>query len=235
MNSDEREDDDDAAWLLARERGAPAGADPRAVRYAQLGSLIADLPASPAGAQPRAGWKRDVLAAIDAAEADDATVPRGRWRRWATAAAGLAAAAAVILVVARHGDHAERPALAIRFDVAPGSHAHRGSDASVGDTLVVRGALARTGEHPPAGELRIYDAAGGEQARCVAASPSCTIERNAEETTLRLTMLLRAPGALRAVLFAPPRNTPSEGIDVDIETAQRLGVAVTTQELVTVR
>ena len=44
------DDDEDHAWLLARERGEPGPtiADARAGRYSQIGTLIADLPAMPA-------------------------------------------------------------------------------------------------------------------------------------------------------------------------------------------
>lgn len=67
---------DDHAWLLARERGAPGPAisEARACRYAQLATLIADLPAVPAATVQRGGWERAVLAAIDA-EIDQPAVP----------------------------------------------------------------------------------------------------------------------------------------------------------------
>jgi hypothetical protein len=115
---DHRPDDDDHAWLLARERGEPAPAisEARASRYAQLGTLIADLPATPAGTIEDEGWEHGVLAAIDA----DACRPAGQSptpavtdeplpkppiaatrhrRRMATAAAVFAMAASAALVV----------------------------------------------------------------------------------------------------------------------------------------
>lgn len=71
MSEDEREDHEDVAWLLARERGQPGPAVSPATeaRYAWLQGMIADLPATPAGVTARTGWEQDVLAAIDAEEA----------------------------------------------------------------------------------------------------------------------------------------------------------------------
>jgi hypothetical protein len=62
------DDEDDHAWLLARERGEPGPAisEVRARRYAQLGRVIAGLPALPAGTARRDGWEHAVLSAIDA-------------------------------------------------------------------------------------------------------------------------------------------------------------------------
>jgi hypothetical protein len=113
-------DDDDHAWLLARERGEPGPAisDVRARRYAQLGTLIADLPAVPAAITQRPDWEQAVLAAIDAEvsrppgqnEAPQAAVtetplperPAAKTRRWrntATAAAAVFAMAAGVAIV----------------------------------------------------------------------------------------------------------------------------------------
>ena len=118
--SDRSPDDDDHAWLLARERGEPAPAisEARASRYAQLDTLIADLPATPAGTVEDEGWEQDVLAAIDAeasrpagpSRIPTATVTEGplpkapaapmrHRRRMATAAAVFAMAASAALVV----------------------------------------------------------------------------------------------------------------------------------------
>jgi hypothetical protein len=110
--------DDDLAWLLARERGEPAPtiSEARASRYAQLGTLIADLPATPAGTVEHEGWEQDVLAAIDAEASrpacqstsptvTDEPLPKAppaatrHRRRMATAAAVFAMAASVALVV----------------------------------------------------------------------------------------------------------------------------------------
>lgn len=115
-------DDDDHAWLLARERGEPVPplSPDRAGRYAQLGTLIADLPTMPPGLVDREGWEQDVLAAIDTgadaadagrpanpstttAAATDKPLPRAptaaRRRRTATVAAAFAMAAGIALVL----------------------------------------------------------------------------------------------------------------------------------------
>src|SRR5437762_10951452 len=62
------DDEDDQAWLLARERGEPRPAisEVRARHYAQLSKLIAELPALPAGTVRREGWDQAVLSTIDA-------------------------------------------------------------------------------------------------------------------------------------------------------------------------
>jgi hypothetical protein len=118
--SDRRPHDDDHAWLLARERGEPAStiSEARASRYAQLGTLIADLPATPAGTVEHEGWEQGVLAAIDAeasrpaGESPAATVidkplPKAptaatrHRRRMATAAVFAMAASAALVVFVR--------------------------------------------------------------------------------------------------------------------------------------
>lgn len=128
--SDRTPDDDDYhAWLLARERGEPGPpiSDARASRYAQLGALIADLPAMPAGAVHRSGWEQEVLAAFDAEAgrpADHSATPptavadkplperptRPRRRRWwapTAAAAAFVMAASVVIVIFRHRDRGQ--------------------------------------------------------------------------------------------------------------------------------
>jgi len=117
---DHRPHDDDHAWLLARERGEPAPtiSEARASRYAQMGTLIADLPATPAGTVEHEGWEQGVLAAIDAeasrpagqsrihtAAVTDEPLPKPppaatrHRRRMATGAAVFAMAASAALVV----------------------------------------------------------------------------------------------------------------------------------------
>jgi hypothetical protein len=251
VSEHEREDNDDAAWLLARERGQPGPTVSAATtaRYARLQSLITDLPAMPAGVSPRAGWQRDVLAAIDATEAEpehprnpapvrpiDSAPPermRTRPRRWAAATAIFAAAAVVAILLAMYRDRSGAPdgRLAeptVAFEVAPADRAHRSSDPSVGDTLIVRGGV----EGP--GELRVYDAAGVEQARCTVPAPDCSVDHSGKRTTLRLTMPLRVPGALRVILLTVPLGGPSGGLDADVKAAVRAGIAVTPRELVDV-
>jgi len=238
---DNHDDEDD--WLLARERGqpGPAVSDETAARYAQLQSLIKDLSATPAGVASRVGWEQDVFAAIDAAEAEP-EAPRNlaslpptnpaapkrrspRSRRWGVTIASVATAAGVVILLAvyRHRGAPVVPTLA--FEVQSGSRLQRGAAASVGDTLIVRGVVEGSGE------LRIYDAAGAEQARCTAPAPGCTVERADKRTTLQLTMPLRATGALHAVLFAAPLGGPPRGIDLDLEAAIRAGIARTPRDL----
>jgi hypothetical protein len=242
-HDDEHDDEDD--WLLARERGqpGPAVSEETVRRYAQLQSLIKDLPAMPAGVTSRVGWEQDVLAAIDKAEAEPGA-PRNstslppptpaapqrmsRSRRWAAAAVSIGIAAVVVILLALHRDRGGATVPTLAFEVQPGSRLHRGADPSVGDKLIVRGVI----EGP--GELRIYDAAGVEQARCTGPSPGCTVDRADQRTALQLTMLLRAPGALRAVLFAAPLGAASRGLDGDLEAARRAGIAMATLEPVEV-
>src|ERR1043166_7473252 len=97
--TDRKAPEDDRAWLLARERGEPLPvvSEASARRYAQLGALIAALPAAPAGTEDRPGWEQDVLAAIDA-EASRSTVMARRRRRVATLAACAAAAVAIVAI-----------------------------------------------------------------------------------------------------------------------------------------
>jgi hypothetical protein len=138
-------DDDDHAWLLARERGEPAPplAQDRAGRYAQLGALIADLPTMPPGLVDREGWEQDVLAAIDTgADADagwpagpstttaavtDEPPPRARTatkrRRTATvtAAAFAMAAGVAIVLFMRHSPVVDPP-----IEVTRGRHVEAG-------------------------------------------------------------------------------------------------------------
>lgn len=243
MSEDDREERDEAAWLLARERGQPGPTVSAATtaRYERLEALIKDLPAMPAGVPPRAGWQRDVLAAIDAAEAEaaaaidpapvrpvDDTPPKrtsSSRRRWAAAVALLAAAAVVVIVlIVSRGRGAGGMAPALAFEVVPADRALRSADASAGGTLIVRGVVEGRGE------LRVYDDAGREQARCAGPAPDCTVDRSGTRTTLRLTVRLRVSGTLRAILLSAPLDGPSRGMDADIRAAVRAGIAVTSRE-----
>jgi hypothetical protein len=114
------DDEDDHAWLLARERGKPGPAisEVRARHYAQLDTLISGLPALPAGTVRRDGWQQAVLAAIDAEIGEPAAAhgtsppgvtlePRakgppakpGHRRRVASVAAAVCVMAAMIAIV----------------------------------------------------------------------------------------------------------------------------------------
>ena len=157
--TDRRIPDDEHAWLLARERGeqGPPVADRRARRYAQIGHLIARLPASPAGTTDRAGWEHDVLAAIDAEERRAGVARR---RRRAAAAAGFAIAAVVAIVLVGRRDvpavAPERPSGSAEREVSPG-RATRGTPRAPG-SLVVRYTLeGRAATGGPARELHDGD------------------------------------------------------------------------------
>jgi hypothetical protein len=117
------DDERDHAWLLARARGEPGPtiSVARAGQYAQLETLIADLPAVPAGTVQRRGWEQDVLAVIDAEvgqPADRSAAPatavspssrkptarKNRRRTVAAVAAAFAMVAGVAIVVFRQRD-----------------------------------------------------------------------------------------------------------------------------------
>ena len=145
------DDEDDQAWLLARERGEPGPtvSEARASRYAQLGTLIKDLPALPAGTDRRPDWEQGVLAVIDAEvgpPADRSGTPpaamidwplpqrqAAMWthrRRAAAAAAVFAMVAGVAIVVVLQREHGKAPVGATPVDVRPevtrGMHVVRG-------------------------------------------------------------------------------------------------------------
>jgi hypothetical protein len=143
------DDEDDQAWLLARERGEPGPtlSDDRASRYAQLGTLIKDLPALPAGTVRRTDWEQGVLAVIDAdvgPPADRSAPPPAamparplpqrpaatRIRRRAAAAAVFTMVAGVAIVVVLQREHGKTPVgetpVAVRPEVTRGMHVERG-------------------------------------------------------------------------------------------------------------
>ena len=146
--------DDDHAWLLARERGEPTPtiSDARASRYAQLDTLIADLPDTPAGVVEHEGWEQGLIAALDveasrlAGQSPPPTVTdkpppktptaatRHR-RRLATAAAVFAMVASAALVVFL------RRAPGTTDEVDPGGSSQRPPDVTRG-THVEPGRLA---------------------------------------------------------------------------------------------
>ena len=254
MSDHDPKDDDEVGGLGARERGQPGPtvSDATAAEYARLQSLIADLPAAPGGATLDKDWQQGVFAAIDAAEAKAEAKPggpsqstpvpsaasatpertRSRSRRWMASAAvfAMAAVVTVTLVVYRYSGRGVRPATEplLAFEVEPANRPHRGHDPSIGDKLVVRGELAG------AGELRVYDDTGAELVRCTVPTPDCSVERSGNRTTLQLTMVLRAPGALRAILFSAPLGGPPGSINDDSEAATRAGIAFTHHDLVEV-
>lgn len=240
MSDGER--DRDVAWLLARERSepGPAMSDERAGRYARLETLVTDLPAMPATVAPRPDWRQRALAVIDAAAQADPTSgppsaavepaetpPRARTRRsrWAIPAMVTAVAAVLAIVVIARGwprasDQPRTPLIAIAVE-AGGST--RSGQPSAGDTLVVR-ALA------PGGELRVYDDAGNEQARCGVAGSGCRTEQSKDGITLVLAMPVQKPGSFRVVLFSSSLAGPSAGLDADVVAAVRAGLTVSPQD-----
>jgi hypothetical protein len=113
---------------------------------------------------------------------------------------------------------------AVAFDIERA--AARGSGTSVvGEPIAIRAVVDAPGE------LRVYDDAGAEQARCAVAGPDCRIDRVGSRTTLRLTMKIGGPGDLHAVLFSAPVAGSAGGIDVDVEAALKAGVEVATRDL----
>jgi hypothetical protein len=240
MSDGERERD--AAWLLARERGEPGPemSEERAERYAQLEALVADLPTMPAMVVPLPGWRQRAVAAINAAAQNDpggsptvatieAAVSPARARtkrpRWVTPAAAAAMAAVLAIVVITRGwpREPDRPRLPLVAITVEAGGSNRSAQPNVGDTLVVR-TLA-----PGGGELRVYDEAGTEQARCGEPGPGCRTEQSRDGITLVLTMPVRKPDSFRVVLLSSSLAGPSAGLDADVAAAVRAGITVSTQ------
>lgn len=148
---DGRPDDEDHAWLLARERGEPRPAISavRARHYAQLSTLIAGLPDLPAGTVRRRGWERAVLSAMDAEigqpadqHADEPparapTTTRTHRRRATVATAMCVMAASVAIVVFLQRDRGEAPVRTSALDVPTEQPARSGSPVPGGE--VTRG------------------------------------------------------------------------------------------------
>lgn len=239
MSSGARDDDnpdDEDRWLQARERGdsGPPIPEATAARYAQLRSLLEDLPAVPAGASLRPGWHQSVLDAIDRGDAEfapaDATsqvqpievAHRKRIftrRRVAIACACLAVAAGIVIVLKYvPSTPAAEPELAIRA-LAAGEPAYLGQDELIaGGRAVVRGAI-----HGP-GELRVYGPDDLEHARCTSTGLRCTIDRTGARTELRMELELPVPGRLHVVLLSAPLPGPSDGRARDLAAADRAGI-----------
>jgi hypothetical protein len=232
---DECEEDDDVAWLLARAKGQPGPSisETSAARYEKIEALIADLPVARAGAAPREGWQDRVLAAIDDEDAGSAPpATRGRHAlatrgraRWLVPIAAIAVAAAAIIAGTlwfggrAPGVIAMAPVLEVNVDAA-GSNLGAMAPAMIGDALVVRGAA------DGAAELRVYDDDGVELARCATPAQGCRVTRSGTRTRLQLTMTLRARGAVRPLLFAPPLGGPSAGLDLDLQAAGKADLEV---------
>lgn len=193
----------------------PATPEPESIAPAREPAAAAPEPIAPAR-EPAAPEPEPIAPAFPGAAH---TAPRHRARRRMVAAAVAAAAAALVVVTVYRGRQ-DRELGSLAIELMPGPRPHRGADPSAGDTLVIRGAV----DGP--GDLRVYDDAGIEQARCVSPAPDCAIERDGSRTTLRLTVLPTAPGELQAVLFAAPLAGPSRGRDGDVGAATRAGIAI---------
>jgi hypothetical protein len=232
--SKRREDDEDR-WLVARERGESAAPIPEATaaKYAELRSLLDDLPALPAGVRLRPGWQDSVLDAIDRGVTELTpteavpqvrsidTAPRvRRSKRVVLVASCVAAAAGVAIAVGLATRSAADPELTI-VAVATGP-THRAPDVLMaGEMAIVRGVI----DGPC--ELRAYGEDDAELARCSATGPGCTVDRSDKRTTLQLELVLPAPGPLHLILLAAPLRGPSSGRARDLADAERAGIAVT--------
>lgn len=226
--SESQREDDDVAWLLARAQGQPGPSisENSAARYEKLEALLSDLPATPSGGTPRAGWQERVLAAIDdeeasraASAAGRATVAGRRRTHWlvpvgmvAVAGAAAAVGTGLWLREGAPGVIAIAPILDVHIEAA-GSNLGAKTPAMVGDAMVVRGVV------DGAAELRVYDDEGVELARCVAPAQECSVTRSGTRTTFQLTMTLRVRGVFVPLLFAPPLAGPSAGLDLDLRAA----------------
>jgi hypothetical protein len=233
MNSGRDEDDEDR-WLQARERGEPGPPipDATAAKYAELQSLLEDLPVVPAGASLRPGWQRSVLDALDRGDVESAPTAsspvrpvdiaerkRINKRRAAIAASCLAIAASSIIIVKLQQPKATAgPELAINA-ITAGEPAHLGQDELIaGARAVVRGAIDGVGE------LRVYGADDLELARCTSTGPNCTVDRTGDRTELRAEIRLPAPGPLHVVLLSAPLPGRSGGRAADLASADGAGI-----------
>lgn len=231
MSDDKR---DDAAWLLARERGQPGPAisEERVARYQRLEALVAELPATPIA--PPVGLQERMRAKLDEASgelADVAATPLrehpAKHRRWVAPAAAAAAAAVALIVVLRARvpspeSPPTEPEIAIR--VTPGDpNRSAPTEHAVGDQLIVEVVF----RNRRGGELRVYDDEGIAQKICAAPGPGCHIESADDRITLVLSMTVKRRGALQAVLFVPALGRPSAGQEADLADAERAGIKVT--------
>jgi hypothetical protein len=227
--------DDEDRWLEARERGETGPPIPAktAAKYSELQSLLEDLPAMPADVRPRPGWQQSVLDAIDRSDAgrspEQGTAPRSihtaprkqrsTKQRVVFAASCVAAAAGVAIVIKTL---TPKPGVDSDLSIAALSTA---DPTLMGPELLAAGrkALVRGVIDGP-GELRAYGADDVELARCTVTGPSCTVDRSGKGTTLRMELVLPAPGRLHLVLLSAPLAGASRGRADDLAAAARAGI-----------
>ena len=217
-----------------------------AERDVRLEALLADLPVVPTTRAPRSGWQQRAAAALDAAaqaerpeatgaeravhggspgaSADRAKRPIRSRRRVIAAGSAIAVGLAVVIIAQRWTSEAVRPGEPVIALAVESGGTSRSKQPSLGDTLVVR---VRA---PSAGEVRLYDSDGREQARCGGAGPGCRAESSHDEITQVLAMPVHAPGSYRVVWFASAIPGPSVGHDGDIAAAVGAGITVRTQD-----
>jgi hypothetical protein len=261
LSPEERQEQEDVAWLLARARGeAVEHPDPaRAAAYARLERSLAALEAP----RPSEGWQDAVLGAIDA---------RARARRRAYYLFAFAAALVLLAWGAwpQPVEGAFGP-VAIRAGHLPGGEAYRGGPPS----LSRGGADERPGDapgspveggRPPAreerpgpggetaraslgdavafeawlsgpGEVRVYRDGGQLVLRCPGAD-GCLEARELRRRLLKVDVTLRAPGRYRAVLLSGaslPAPAPSEQEREGLRAAAAAGARVVDSIFVEVR
>ena len=170
-------------------------------KYDAVGVLVAGARAD---RELPAAWFDATLTMIDVRT-------RHRRRRWLVASAGLAAAAAVALLLwPRHqANPVVAPVLAIRVD--RGGAPLRGSSPHPGDLLVVHGRAV--GQRHL--ELRVYRADHEVVMRCAEDLP-CRPSGDAIEATVPLAQV----GRYRAVLLSSDRTMPAAGATLDQAAAQ---------------
>ena len=217
--SDDGREDDDVAWLLARAKGQPGPSisPARAARYEKLEAMLAELPVTPGASTPSEGWQDRVLAAIDAEDAArDATGSNlvrfvRRRRAWLVGIVGVAAAAVAVLLLRPPPEGSQIRAVVERSAANLGAM----GPAMVGDTLVV----SATVDEPA--ELRVYDEAHKEAARCATTTGDCASRPSGSHTEIELRVRLAGRGVYTVLVFSPPLGGAPEGLDVDVVNATK--------------
>jgi len=89
--------------------------------------------------------------------------------------------------------------------------------------------LRRIAEGPA--ELRVYNAARREVARCATTTQDCAVARVGARTELSLRVRLDTRGSYTSLVFSPPLGGASEGLDVDAVMASRAQIATASAEV----